>query len=47
MPSAETKTLRTWLEHIKIHHNLTIPKTSVELLIRERKLTKRKILEAM
>ena len=38
---------RPWSEHIKIQHNGTVPKTSIEVLIRERKLTKRKILEAM
>ena len=37
---------RPWSKHIKIRHDGTIPKTSIEVLIRERKLTKRKILEA-
>ena len=38
---------RPWSEHVKIYHNETIPKTIIEILLRERKLTKRKILEAM
>ena len=38
---------RPWSEHIKIHHNGTTPKISIEVLTRKRKLTKRKILEAM
>ena len=38
---------RPWSEHVKIYNNGTVPKTNIEILIRERKLTKRKILEAM
>ena len=38
---------RPWSEHVKIYYNGTVPKTNMEILIRKRKLTKRKILEAM
>ena len=31
-----------WSEHVKIYHNGTLLKTNIEILIRERKLTKRK-----
>ena len=37
----------SWSEHVKIYRNRTVPKTNIEILICERKLTKRKILEAM
>ena len=36
-----------WSEHVKIYHNGTVPKTNIEILINERKLTKKKILKAM
>ena len=38
---------RPWSEHVKIYHKGTVPKTNIEILIRESKLTMRKILEAM
>ena len=38
---------RQWSEYVKIYHNGAVPKTNIEILIHERKLTKRKILEAM
>ena len=38
---------RPWSEHVKIYHNGTVPKTNIEILIRECKLTKKKVLEAM
>ena len=38
---------RPWSEHVKIYHNRTVPKTNIEILICELKLTKRKILEPM